>query len=134
MCSTWWRWRGTDYEKGRDVAQRDDTRRHIWGLEGLGRGVLPQPALLNVFTSTVRERVACVTLFAMNTALDPIVSEFSTQKEADAHDQWFRARVEAALRQADDPTTPRFSTDEVMRRMGAVIQAAEARHAHGSVA
>ncbi|MFC7410977.1 MULTISPECIES: stability determinant [Hydrogenophaga] len=70
----------------------------------------------------------------MNVALDPIVSEFSTQQEADAHDQWFRARVEAALRRADDPETPRFSTDEVMRRMDAVIHAAEAGHAQGSVA
>ena len=65
----------------------------------------------------------------MNATLSPIVSEFDTQEAADRHDQWFRTKVEASLRLADDPTTPRHSTDEVARRMGHVIKATEAKHA-----
>jgi hypothetical protein len=32
--------------------------------------------------------------------LDPIISEFDTQEEADGYDRWFRAKVQASL---DDP-------------------------------
>jgi hypothetical protein len=32
------------------------------------------------------------------TKLDPIISEFATQEEADAYDKWFRAQVEEGLR------------------------------------
>lgn len=35
----------------------------------------------------------------------------------------------ASLAKADDPQTPRYSTDEVMRRMDAIIQAAHGQHA-----
>ena len=45
------------------------------------------------------------------TKLDPIVSEFATQEEADAYDKWFRAEVEAALKE-EGPGIPH---DEVMR-------------------
>jgi len=65
----------------------------------------------------------------MNVVLLPIVSEFETQEAVDSHDQWFRSRVEASLRLADAPTTPRHSSDEVARRMAQVIKAAEAKHA-----
>ena len=65
----------------------------------------------------------------MNQSLSPIVSEFETQEASDSHDQWFRAKVEASLRLADDPATPRHSTDEVARRMAKVIKTAEAKHA-----
>ena len=65
----------------------------------------------------------------MNAVLSPIVSEFETQEAADRYDQWFRSKVEASLRLADDSSTPRYSTDEVVRRMGQVIKAAEAKHA-----
>ena len=65
----------------------------------------------------------------MNVHLSPIVSEFETQEAADHHDQWFRSKVEASLRLADDSTTPRHSTDEVALRMGQVIKAAKAKHA-----
>lgn len=36
----------------------------------------------------------------MNTALklDPIISEFETQQEADSYDAWFRAKVEEGLK------------------------------------
>jgi hypothetical protein len=31
--------------------------------------------------------------------LDPIVSEFATEEEAQAHDIWFRAQVESAMKE-----------------------------------
>jgi len=65
----------------------------------------------------------------MHTVLSPIVSEFETQEAADSYDQWFRAKVEASLRLADDPNTSRHSTDEVVRRMAQVIKAAETKYA-----
>jgi len=65
----------------------------------------------------------------MNPILSPIVSEFETQEAADSYDQWFRSKVETSLFLADDPNTPRYSTDEVARRMVQVIKAAEAKHA-----
>ncbi len=65
----------------------------------------------------------------MNSILSPIVSQFETQEAADSYDQWFTSKVEASLRQADDPSTPRYSTDEVSRRMDQVIKAAETKHA-----
>jgi hypothetical protein len=49
----------------------------------------------------------------MNAVLDPIVSEFETQEQADNYDRWFRAKVQEAL---DDPR-PSVPHDEVMRRM-----------------
>ena len=71
----------------------------------------------------------CANLYDMNAVLSPIVSEFETQEAADSYDHWFRAKVEASLRLADDPSTPRYSTDEVVRRMAQVIKAAETKHA-----
>ena len=65
----------------------------------------------------------------MPTPLDPIVSEFATQEEADSYDIWFRTKVESALQRADDPTTPRHTSDAVLRRMDALIKATEIRHA-----
>lgn len=38
-----------------------------------------------------------------NGKLDPLISEFETQAEADAYDTWFRAKVEAALRSTAAP-------------------------------
>lgn len=40
----------------------------------------------------------------------------------------------ASLAKADDPQTPRYSTDEVMRRMDAIVQAAQTRHASSRLA
>ena len=51
------------------------------------------------------------------TKLDPIVSEFATQEEADAYDKWFRAEVEAALKE-EGPGIPH---DEVMRDVRAML-------------
>ena len=49
----------------------------------------------------------------MTTALDPRISEFATQEEADAYAQWFRAKVQEAI----DSRKPRIAHDEVVRRM-----------------
>jgi len=65
----------------------------------------------------------------MSKVLSPIVSEFETQEASDSYDQWFKSKVEASLRLADEPNTPRYSTDEVAQRMGQIIKAAEAKHA-----
>lgn len=58
--------------------------------------------------------------------LDPIYSEFDTEEEAEAHDKWFRAQVEAALK-STEPDTPH---DQVMAEIDAIIEkhrAAQAR-------
>lgn len=34
----------------------------------------------------------------MSKKLDPIISEFETQEAADSYDKWFRAKVEAAIK------------------------------------
>lgn len=67
----------------------------------------------------------------MTTALSPIESEFATAEDAEAHDCWFRVKVQKAL---DSKDVRRYSTDEVMQRMEAVIKAAEERHASGHLA
>lgn len=52
------------------------------------------------------------------TALDPLISEFASQEEADSYDAWFRAKVQAAL-ESDKPVVPH---DEVMAKMWATIK------------
>jgi hypothetical protein len=76
----------------------------------------------------------CDNLSLMNAVLSPIVSEFETEEQAASYDRWFRAKVEASLKKADDSSTPRYSTDEVMRRMDKIIKTAEDRHAARRVA
>lgn len=55
--------------------------------------------------------------------LDPIVSQFATQREADDYDAWFRAKVQAAL---DDPR-PGVPHDQAMARIDAAIRKTAAR-------
>ena len=55
--------------------------------------------------------------------LDPIISEFDTQEEADSYDAWFRETVQAGI---DDPR-PRIPHDQVMSEMRAIIDAATRR-------
>ena len=55
----------------------------------------------------------------MSTPLDPIVSEFETQEQADSYKRWFRERVQASLA---DPR-PGIPHDEVMAEMDALIDA-----------
>lgn len=59
----------------------------------------------------------------MVTKLDPSVSEFETQEEADAYDAWFRAKVQAAL---DDPR-PAIPHETVMAEVSKIIEEAKAR-------
>ena len=60
----------------------------------------------------------------MSIPLDPIVSEFETQEQADSYQRWFRERVEASLA---DPR-PGIPHDEVMAEMDALINDIEAQH------
>jgi hypothetical protein len=53
--------------------------------------------------------------------LDPIVSEFETEEQAEAYDKWFRAQVEEGLR-SKGPWIPH---DEVMRRAREIIENAK---------
>lgn len=53
----------------------------------------------------------------MNKVLDPIVSEFPTQEEADAYDLWFKAKVKEAL---DDPRIC-IAHDQAMSQIDALI-------------
>lgn len=50
--------------------------------------------------------------------LDPIVSEFETEEEAEAYDKWFREQVEAALAS----TAPRIPHEQVMAEARAIIE------------
>jgi hypothetical protein len=55
--------------------------------------------------------------------LSPIESEFSTTEEAEAYDRWFRAKVEASLK---DPR-PAIPHGQVMAEVDAIIAEAEER-------
>lgn len=61
------------------------------------------------------------------TALDPLVSEFDTQEQADSYDRWFRAKVQKAL---DDPR-PAIPHDEAMRLLDQKIEKLRQMHAGG---
>lgn len=61
----------------------------------------------------------------MTTKLDPIISEFETQEEADAYDAWFRAKVEKSLANA----SPSIPHDEAMRQVKEAIRKAAKRPA-----
>lgn len=50
--------------------------------------------------------------------LDPIVSEFDTDEDAEAYDKWFREQVEAALAE-EGPGIPHA---EVMAGIRAIIE------------
>jgi hypothetical protein len=57
------------------------------------------------------------------TKLTPIESEFASTEEAEAHDAWFRAQVEASLA---DPR-PSIPHDQVMAEIQAIIDRHKAR-------
>lgn len=61
----------------------------------------------------------------MNTQsqLDPVISEFATQADADSYDAWFRVKVQEAL----DSKKPFVPHDQVMAEMRGIVAAAEAR-------
>ncbi|MDP3404599.1 MAG: hypothetical protein Q8S03_07915 [Brevundimonas sp.] len=51
--------------------------------------------------------------------LDPIVSEFATTEEAEAHDAWVRAKVEQSLAEPG----PDIPHDQVMAEIQAMLDA-----------
>ncbi|GFM49278.1 hypothetical protein PSCICE_05450 [Pseudomonas cichorii] len=59
----------------------------------------------------------------MSSLLSSIVSEFETQEQVDAYERWFHAKIEASLANPGRGVPH----DEVMARMDALIDAAEAR-------
>lgn len=59
----------------------------------------------------------------MSTQLDPIVSEFATQEQADSYDRWFRAKVQHSL---DNPGQG-MPHDQVMAMVDSIIADAERR-------
>lgn len=59
----------------------------------------------------------------MNAVLSPIESEFASVDEAEAHDRWFRAQVQASL---DDPR-PCIPHDQLMAEVDMLIAEAEQR-------
>lgn len=54
----------------------------------------------------------------MSEKLDPIVSEFETQEQADSYDRWFRKKVQESK---DDPR-PAIPHDEAMKRLRETIR------------
>jgi predicted transcriptional regulator len=50
--------------------------------------------------------------------LDPIISEFETEEDAEAYDKWFREQVEAGLAESDADNVPH---EEVMAKAQAII-------------
>ncbi|GED23228.1 type II toxin-antitoxin system RelB family antitoxin [Halomonas halmophila] len=59
----------------------------------------------------------------MSDQLDPIVSEFATQEQADSYDRWFRAKVQHSL---DNPGQGQ-PHDQVMAKADAIIEDAARR-------
>jgi hypothetical protein len=53
----------------------------------------------------------------MSTALSPIVSEFDTVEQEASYDQWFRAKIEEALRSEK----PRLSHYAAMAKVQALL-------------
>lgn len=59
----------------------------------------------------------------MPTKLDPIVSEFETQEQADSYDRWFRSTAESSI----NSDSPRIPHDEVMAGARHIIEQAKAK-------
>lgn len=55
----------------------------------------------------------------MTIKLDPLVSEFETQEQADSYEAWVRERVERSMQDK----RPRVPHDEAMARIAALIKA-----------
>lgn len=52
----------------------------------------------------------------MSTPLDPRISEFETQEQADSYDRWFRERIQRSM---EDPR-PNIPHDEAMAKIRAL--------------
>ena len=59
----------------------------------------------------------------MPATLDPLISEFATDEEANSYNHWFRAKVQAAI----DSKAPRILHDAVMAQAEALMAAVENR-------
>lgn len=66
----------------------------------------------------------------MNTILSPIESEFATTEEAEAHQRWFRAKVQESL----DDGSPLIPHDQAMAESQALIDTKLREHAARTVA
>jgi hypothetical protein len=53
--------------------------------------------------------------------LDPIISEFETEEQAEAYDKWFRAQVEEGLHSKG----PWIAHEQVMREAQEIIENAK---------
>lgn len=62
-------------------------------------------------------------LWSVMSVLSPIESEFATTEEAEVYDRWFRAKVDASLRD----TRPSILHDQVMAEMDAMLAEVEQR-------
>ena len=62
----------------------------------------------------------------MSAVLSPIVSEFDTEEQEASYDQWFRAKVEEAIRSEN----PRLPHDAAMAKVQAMLE--ERRKARAS--
>ena len=60
-----------------------------------------------------------------NNPLDPRVSEFETQQQADSYDGWFRNKVQEAL----DSERPSLPHDAAMARVDGLLDEMRARRA-----
>jgi hypothetical protein len=65
----------------------------------------------------------------MSVPLSPIVSEFETEEQEASYDQWFRAKVEEALR-SEKPGLPH---DAAMARVQAALEERRKARAHRSL-
>jgi hypothetical protein len=58
----------------------------------------------------------------MQPAYTTLESEFATPEQASAYEVWLRTKIAHALSLADDPSVPRYSTDEVRQRVYALME------------
>ena len=65
----------------------------------------------------------------MSTQRSPIVSEFETEEQESSYDQWFRAKVEEALRSEK----PRLPHDAAMAMVRAMLDERRKARANSSV-
>ena len=61
---------------------------------------------------------ACASLWPMSVLLSPIVSQFDTEEQEASHDQWFRVKVEEAMRSEN----PRLPHDAAMVKVQAMLE------------
>lgn len=65
----------------------------------------------------------------MTTVLSPIVSEFETEEQEASYDQWFRAKVEEAMRSEK----PRLPHDAAMAKVQAMLDERRKSRANSSL-